>query len=261
MNPRTLLLLLLVALLPGCATTLSNPTPSKAQTQSEKALQEAAARKYKQDLNDRLARVATKVNASAEEVCVESPELLKKHKSCAFPFEILFESSDINAYATGHKIVITLGMMEFIQGDEELALVVGHELAHNILYHNSHKKAAAVGGAVGGGMADIGLALLGVNTGGAFARAAAQAAAQARAKEFEASSDYLGLYLSHRAGYSVEDVENFWRRMAARQPKGNVDFYGRTHPINAARAVALGLAREELLAKEAAGEPLIPNLK
>ena len=39
------------------------------------------------------------------------------------------------AFADGTKVFLTRGMMRFAQSDEELALVVAHETAHNIMGH------------------------------------------------------------------------------------------------------------------------------
>ena len=42
-------------------------------------------------------------------------------------------SGAVNAYANGKSIVVTTAMMDFAESDDELALVVGHELAHNTM--------------------------------------------------------------------------------------------------------------------------------
>ena len=40
-----------------------------------------------------------------------------------------------NAYADGRTMYVTTGLLRFVESDDELALVVGHELAHNLLAH------------------------------------------------------------------------------------------------------------------------------
>lgn len=42
---------------------------------------------------------------------------------------------EINAYATGHEIIVTSGMLRSISDDQYLTLVLAHELSHNILGH------------------------------------------------------------------------------------------------------------------------------
>ena len=49
---------------------------------------------------------------------------------CDYPV-LLGDDDALNAYADGNNIIITRGMMRFLESDRELALVIGHELAHN----------------------------------------------------------------------------------------------------------------------------------
>jgi predicted Zn-dependent protease len=47
----------------------------------------------------------------------------------------IVESPILNAYTDGNKVVIYRGLIDFADNDDEIALVLGHELAHNTLYH------------------------------------------------------------------------------------------------------------------------------
>lgn len=47
----------------------------------------------------------------------------------------LSNSSALNAWADGHHIVVSAGMRQFAQSDDEIAFVIAHEMAHNILKH------------------------------------------------------------------------------------------------------------------------------
>ena len=44
-----------------------------------------------------------------------------------------------NAYADGEKVFITLAAIKLARTEDELAFLIGHELAHNI-YHYNYKK-------------------------------------------------------------------------------------------------------------------------
>lgn len=171
---------------------------------------------------------------------------------CAPPMLVLMDSGSAppNAYTDGEGIFFTMSMMEFAS-DEELAIVVGHELAHYTMDHVDKKQLNAFGGLI----VDILLAGLGVNTQGA----ATEIAVGAYSQEFEAEADYVGLYMTYRAGYSIDDAELFWRKMGVKL--GNIDNTGGTHPSSPERFIALSSTREEILAKESAGNPLTPNLE
>lgn len=61
------------------------------------------------------------------------------------PLLLIDRSSVVNAYAIGGNIIaVNLGLVSFAQSREEIALVIAHELSHNILKHpdNSMKERA-----------------------------------------------------------------------------------------------------------------------
>ncbi len=82
-------------------------------------------------------------------------------------------------------------MTSFARNDDELALVIAHEMAHNLMKHIEAKKQNAMGGF----LADLALAVL---TRGAYKDANfANAAGQAYSQEFESEADYV-VYTSWR---------------------------------------------------------------
>jgi predicted Zn-dependent protease len=107
-------------------------------------------------------------------------------------------------------VTVTSGMVRFCQTNDELALVVGHEMAHNAMNHMKSKRANAAGGLI----VDILFAAIGVNTQGGFAKLAGNAYSPA----FEQEADYVGLYYTARAGFDISSAANFWRRMAIADP-------------------------------------------
>lgn len=61
------------------------------------------------------------------------------------PFLMIDRSTSVNAYATGNNMIaVNIGLLAFVKNREELALVMAHELAHNIMMHpeNGMKKKA-----------------------------------------------------------------------------------------------------------------------
>lgn len=175
-------------------------------------------------------------------------------------YEIVVSSDQaINAGADGSKVVINRGLVEYVTRDEELAVVIGHEIAHNIMGHAGAKRQNMAAGAVGGIILDIGLAVLGVNTGGAFTKLGMEAGRAAYSKDFEREADYVGTYLVGLAGYDIEQAPNVWRRMAVSNPRGIA--FANTHPTSAERFVAMEATVKEIIDKRARREALVPNLK
>jgi len=158
------------------------------------------------------------------------PLRVSPDKACAYRLR-LKQGSEVNAFADGRNITITTGMMAFVENDEELALIIGHELAHNTMGHI--RKSI------------VNFILSGLAT--------------RYTRPFESEADYVGLYYSRRAGYGIDGVEAFWRRLAKTDPRSVVR--AKTHPTFPDRYLRLAAARAEIKAKEEAGEPLLPNFK
>jgi hypothetical protein len=164
---------------------------------------------------------------------------------------IASDSNELNAFADGKRVVINAAMMRFAQADVELATVVGHEIAHNMQRHIDAK----IGNYALGSIVDILFAAGGIYTGGAFGKLGAGVFSQ----EFEAEADYVGLYLAARAGYAIGTAPNFWRRMAAANPSSIKNSHTASHPPTPQRFLALEKTVAEITAKQAAGQPLIPE--
>lgn len=177
---------------------------------------------------------------------------------CGYGF-VMTDDPDLNAFADGQTIVLTRGMLRFVRNDDELALVLAHELAHNSMHHIQARQQNQLMGTLGGAALDVLAAASGVNTGGAFSDMGGDIGGAMFSQEFESEADYVGMYYLVRAGYAADGVEDFWRRMAVENPRG-VRF-GYSHPTFAERFLSLPAIREEIASKVARGEPLTPNMR
>ncbi len=179
-------------------------------------------------------------------------------KAC--DFNVYLAPDDVkNAYADGKNIVVYKGMMDFFKTDEEIALVLSHELAHNSMQHIDAKQKNAMVGGFFGLLLDVAAATAGVNTNGEFARAGAGLAGNSYSVEFEQEADYVGLYFMKQAGYDIEHAADFWRRMAVSNSQAIT--VKASHPTTPQRFVALEATVKEINAKIVSGEALKPELK
>ena len=106
----------------------------------------------------------------------------------------LARSSQANAFADGRYAIMTTRLLPFFRDDQELAVAMAHELAHNILGHPARLEEAGVP----------------YN----FTRHLGRNAALVRATEEEA--DRLAVKLLWAAGYDLSVIMPFWRRFAGR---------------------------------------------
>jgi len=171
-------------------------------------------------------------------------------RQCDVPYQVS-QQSFVNAFADGKRIIIAKGMMRFAERDDELAIVVGHEIAHNTMGHIAKKQ----GNQAVGLIFDIIAAGFGVNTGGLFSDIGGQAFSQG----FEAEADYVGLYLTARAGYDINQAPNFWRRMGVAHPSSIRTNHSASHPGTPERFIALEKTVKEIQDKRSTGQTLVPQ--
>ncbi len=179
-------------------------------------------------------------------------------QDCGYQF-VMVDDDAVNAFADGSYVYLPRGMLHFVQNDDELALVLGHELAHNAMGHIQARQQNALMGSIGGALLDVAAAAAGVNTGGAFSNAGSDVGARMFSQDFESEADYVGMYFMARAGYNIDGVENFWRRMSAEHPRSIRLAY--THPTTASRFVGLAATRTEIAQKVANNLPLRPRMR
>ena len=166
----------------------------------------------------------------------------------------VIEKDIINAFADGKNVFVTTGMIRFTESDHELAIVLGHEFAHNALGHVRQTLAQSFAGM----LVDLAIYIFsGMDTGGLFS----QLGGRVYSKEFEADADYMGLYFTARAGYDIQIAPTLWRRMAVEHPGNIKGTWLSTHPSTPERAVTLKETIEEIHEKKAKGLPVVPEKK
>ncbi|MGB5345661.1 MAG: M48 family metallopeptidase [Woeseia sp.] len=169
-------------------------------------------------------------------------------------FSALLMSTDVvNAYADGNAIYVTSGMMRFAADDNQLAVVVAHELAHNSQEHIKAKTSNYLLGSI----FDVAAAVYGVNTQGAFGGAASRAYSQA----FEAEADYVGMYALALADVDYSMAADFWREMGIQNPGSIAKSYASSHPSTAERYISLENTAAEIDLKRSQGAALNPEKK
>lgn len=71
------------------------------------------------------------------------PVLLEAEPGCGGHFTEL-NTKRLNAWSNGRYVTVSSAMLRFAPDDGELAFVMAHEMAHNILQHNADKSAAGL---------------------------------------------------------------------------------------------------------------------
>jgi hypothetical protein len=169
-------------------------------------------------------------------------------RACGFGIE-LGNSDNINSYADGSRVMVTRGMINFVKSDDELAYLLAKGMAHNILGHAGSQKNAGTIGSIIDNLVSVkpDTSML-IGSGGIKAMPA----------ELDAAADRLAVYLLVRAGYGVDGVPAFWKRLSATVPATVLNGYVANHPGTAARVTAIEKAVVEVKGKQSSKKPLMP---
>jgi predicted Zn-dependent protease len=189
---------------------------------------------------------------------IDEMHMVAPAKACAIPIELKSDSSP-DAFTTGDRIVVHSSILRIARTDAQLALVIGHELAHANLGHLEKQRANGILGWAGGAAIDAGMMLGGIPTGGAFIREFARVGERAFSVDFEREADYVGAYYAARAGYELAGTEEFWRALSMENPDSIR--IAVTHPVTPVRFVQMQKVAAEIADKRRHNLPLMPELK
>ncbi|WP_291994486.1 M48 family metallopeptidase [Candidatus Accumulibacter sp. ACC003] len=153
-------------------------------------------------------------------------------------------SKELNAWCMpGGKVAVYTGLLEQLEiTDDELAAVMGHEIAHALREHGREKAGQAAGlnvaAALGGAL--IG-AYFGIDSGlgqGVIGSVGDLAFMRPNSREMEQEADRIGIELAARAGYDPQATISLWEKMS-RVGGGQPPQWLSTHPSHQSRIADL----------------------
>lgn len=190
---------------------------------------------------DRSSQNARRLQAIAERLIRQAP--IFRADAAQWQWEVnLIDSPELNANCgPGGKIIFYSGLIEKLQlSDDEMAAVLGHEIAHALREHSREAMSKAYGielAKQGAG------ALLGL---GSNSMVLADAAVEygmtlpnSRSNENEA--DIIGLELAARAGFDPNAAISLWQKMSSAGGGAPPEFMS-THPSSGSRIAGLQAA-------------------
>lgn len=229
-RPKLLIAALLAAILVACAT---SPTGQRQlRLFSEDQMQEMGAASYAEMKKKTPASTAAAPNQRVQCVSRALTSLVEGSWEVT-----LFDDEAVNAFALpGGKIGVYSGLLKVAETDDQLAAVIGHEIAHVQAHHANARASTST-------LTDVGLqvasAISGGTAGGNAMMAALGLGAQVgilmpygRSQESEA--DVLGLRLMARAGFDPREAVTLWQNMA-KAGGGQPPEFMSTHPSHDTR--------------------------
>ncbi len=148
----------------------------------------------------------------------------------------VISSDQVNAFVMpGGKIVVYTGLVTKLRlSDDELAVVLGHEIAHALREHSREQVSQAMAAQT---VIGLGSALLGLGDGSAqLASAGYEALIATRfSRTDEEEADRIGLELTARAGYDPHAGITLWQKMIAAKSGSEPPAFLSSHPTDASR--------------------------
>ncbi len=182
-------------------------------------------------------RVGQKM-AAATERYLNQNGLASEVKNFAWEFNLV-KDNQVNAFCMpGGKIVVYEGLMKIIASEDELAVVIGHEVAHAVAKHSNERMSQEI-------LAQYGAQILSQSLSGkseaiqslagkVYGVGAQYGVMLPFSRKHETEADYMGLVLMTMAGYNPDVAINFWKKMSAGSG-GSVPEFMSTHPSDATR--------------------------
>ncbi len=149
-------------------------------------------------------------------------------ETCGFAFRIA-GNEEANAFADEKGTIwITVGLLQYLETEDEVAAVLAHEIAHRMSGHDASAATAAryhqaMRYALGGGSP--------------ASAASRQSGSARRLIALEADADYLAAFLLKRAGYDLTAAGNVWITLAKVADTKAASTLA-THPLSAERLAA-----------------------
>lgn len=246
MNKRIILLTFLIVT--GCAISptgrsqLMLVSPEQAIDASKKAYIQALQPLAKDGKLDSSPKVSARVQLITGKIIAQAILLYPETVNWHWSIKVIDDPESVNAWCmAGGKMAIHTGLIITIKPtDDELAHVLGHEIAHAIANHTAEKMSVALA-------SQIGLSTVAIVTGGnnghnatlAGASLAASVAIQLPNNRMaEKEADRIGLELAAKAGYNPLAAVTLWQKMTKVNGNEYPEFLN-THPSPMSRMAAL----------------------
>ena len=148
----------------------------------------------------------------------------------------VINGNELNAFCMpGGKIMVYSGLINQLRlSDAEIAIVLGHEIAHALREHSRAQVSQAIAAQTAIG---VGAALFGLGEGSAsLANAGYEALIATRfSRNDENEADRIGLELTARAGYDPRAGVTLWQKMINANQGGRPPEFLSSHPAESSR--------------------------
>ncbi len=154
-------------------------------------------------------------------------------RNWGWSIKVIDDPEVVNAWCmAGGKMAIYTGLLNKVKPtDDELAQVLGHEIAHALANHTAEKMSVSMASQIG--IVALSVAVSDTDYGAAALTGAALAATMAielpNSRTAEREADQMGIELAAKAGYNPNAAATLWEKMAKAGGANPPEFLS-THP-------------------------------
>jgi len=145
------------------------------------------------------------------------------------------KDESVNAFCMpGGKIVVFEGLLPLTASEDELAVVIGHEVGHAVAKHSNERMSQELLAQVGASVVDMALSqrtaiVQGIGS-TVFGLGAQLGVMLPYSRQHEYEADYLGLVFMTLSGYNPNSALTFWKKMSAMSGSSDGSDFLSTHP-------------------------------
>ncbi len=152
---------------------------------------------------------------------------------------VVFDSNQVNAFALpGRKIGVFEGIFRVARNQDQLATVIGHEVAHVIAQHANERVSTSTVAGYGAQAVSAGSGAGGAAVGAALGVGLQYGVLMPFNRKQETEADVLGLDLMAKAGFDPNQSLPLWENMERQTGEKPPEFIS-THPSGETRSVNL----------------------
>ncbi len=183
-------------------------------------------------------RVGARIQQAVERYFARQ-NLSSRLEGYAWEFHLV-DDKQVNAWCMpGGKVVVYSGILPLTGGENGLAVVMGHEIAHAVANHGDERMSQGLLAEMGGLALSAALSQKPEQTQQLFMTAYGAGAQVGVLLPFsrlqESEADHLGLIFMAMAGYDPRGAIPFWQRMSQAEHGASPPAFLSTHPADAKR--------------------------
>ena len=168
--------------------------------------------------------------------------------ACAFAIDV-GNTQHLNAYADGRRILLTRGLLDLFTSDEDVAVIISREIAHNVLQHAKQLQQIATLSTVIDNLLLFKPDQAAANSSNGI---------KITPEKMDQEADRLALFMLARAGYDIASFTRVMQKFAQAPNSSQVNNYQTLHPWTESRQSLIQVTINEIRQKQSAKKALVP---